>query len=96
MPIPVPRVIELADAERAQLEGWARRRTSAQALALRSRIVLLADEGLNNTEIAARLGVAVSSARKWRNRFVEHRLDGCSTSRGRGGRERSPTTRSRR
>ena len=76
MPIPVPRVVELTDEERAQLEGWARRRTSAQSLALRSRIVLLAGEGLNNTEIAARLGVAVSSARKWRNRFAEHRLDG--------------------
>jgi transposase len=76
MPIPVPRAIELTDEERAQLEGWARRRTSAQSLALRSRIVLLAGEGVNNTEIAARLGVAVSSARKWRNRFAEHRLDG--------------------
>jgi transposase len=76
MPIPVPRAIELSDEERAQLEGWARRRTSAQSLALRSRIVLLAGEGLNNTEIAARLGVAVSSARKWRNRFGERRLDG--------------------
>ena len=76
MPIPVPVVIDLTDAERAQLESWARRRTSAQALALRSRIVLLADEGLNNTTIAARLGIAVGSARKWRNRFAEQRLDG--------------------
>jgi transposase len=76
MPIPVPVAIDLTDAERAQLESWARRRTSAQALALRSRIVLLADEGLNNSEIAARLGIAVGSARKWRNRFAAHRLDG--------------------
>jgi transposase len=76
MPTPVPVVVELTETERAQLESWARRRSSAQALALRSRIVLLADEGLNNTEIAARMGVAVSSARKWRNRFAEHRLDG--------------------
>jgi transposase len=76
MPIPVPVVVELSDGERARLESWARRRTSAQALALRSRIVLLADEGLNNTHIAQRLGIAVSSARKWRNRFAEHRLDG--------------------
>jgi len=66
----------LTETERAQLESWARRRTSAQALALRSRILLLAGEGLNNTQIAARLGIAVSSARKWRNRFAEHRLDG--------------------
>jgi transposase len=76
MPVPVPLMIELADDERAQLEAWARRRSSAQALALRSRIVLAAAEGLNNTEIAARLDLAVSSVRKWRKRFAEHRVDG--------------------
>ena len=76
MPIPVPRAVELTDQERAQLEAWTRRRTSAQALAQRSRIVLLAADGLNNTEIAARLDLAVSSVRKWRKRFAEHRLDG--------------------
>jgi transposase len=78
MPSPVPTPIELTDDERAQLEAWARRRSSAQALALRSRIVLAASEGPNNTEIAARLQIAVSSVRKWRNRFAEHRLDGLS------------------
>ena len=78
MPIPVPTSIVLSDDERAQLEAWARRRSSAQALALRSRIVLAAAEGPNNTEIAARLAIAVSSVRKWRNRFAEHRLDGLS------------------
>ena len=76
MPIPFPLVIELSDVERAQLESWARRRLSAQALALRSRIVLLAGEGLNNTQIAQALGIDAKSARKWRNRFAEHRLDG--------------------
>ena len=78
MPIPLPTPIVLSDDERAQLEAWARRRSSAQALALRSRIVLAAAEGPNNTEIAAELGLAVSSVRKWRNRFAEHRLDGLS------------------
>lgn len=58
------------------MESWERRRTSAQALAQRSRIVLAAAEGLKNTEIAARLGVDRSSVTKWRNRFAEHRLDG--------------------
>jgi transposase len=76
MPSPFPAAVELSDAERAQLERWSRRHTSAQALATRSRIVLSAADGLNNTEIAARLGIDVSSARKWRNRFVVHRLDG--------------------
>jgi transposase len=70
--------IELTGEERAQLEAWARRRTSARALAQRSRIVLLAAEGLNNTEIAERLGVHRPMVRKWRARFAEHRLDGVS------------------
>ena len=76
MPIAAPVGIELTDDERAQLESWARRRSSAQALALRSRIVLLAADGLNNTEIAERLGVHRPMVRKWRGRFAEHRLDG--------------------
>jgi DNA-binding NarL/FixJ family response regulator len=58
MPTPVAVAIELSDGKRAQLVGWARRRTSAQALAQRSRIVLLAAEGLKNTEIAERLDVS--------------------------------------
>ena len=76
MPIPLPVQIELSEDERAQLERWSRRHTSAQALALRSRVVLLAAEGLNNTEIAQRLGVHRPMVRKWRGRFLEHRLDG--------------------
>jgi transposase len=70
--------IELSDEERAQLEAWTRRRASAQALAQRSRIVLAAAEGLNNTEIAGRLGVHRNMVAEWRRRFAEHRLDGLS------------------
>jgi transposase len=76
MPDPVPVGIELTDGERAQLEAWARRRTSAQALALRSRIVLLAAEGLNNSAISGRLAVHRNMAAKWRGRFADQRLDG--------------------
>jgi transposase len=43
---------------------------------MRSRIVLAAADGLGNTAIAAKLNVAVSSARKWRSRFLVDRLDG--------------------
>jgi transposase len=78
MPDPRPVVIELSESEREQLESWSRRRSSAQALAERSRIVLAAADGFNNTEIAERLGVNISTARRWRNRFGEHRLDGLS------------------
>ena len=70
MPSPLAVSIELTEAEREQLESWARRHTSAQALALRSRIVLLAAEGLDNTEIASALGGASRRrSRKWRGRF---------------------------
>jgi len=76
MPFSVLVPIELSDAERAQLESWTRRRTSAQALALRSRIVLLAAEGHNHREIARELGIDRNTVAKWRSRFVKHRLDG--------------------
>jgi len=76
MPSSVLVPVELSDAERAQLESWTRRRTSAQALALRSRIVLLAAEGHNHREIARELGIDRNTVAKWRSRFVKHRLDG--------------------
>jgi transposase len=78
VPIPVAPVVELSDDERAQLVAWSRRAKSANALAMRSRIVLAAADGLSNTAIAELLDVHVSSARKWRNRFLTYRLDGLS------------------
>jgi DNA-binding NarL/FixJ family response regulator len=68
MPNPVAAVVVLDSDERAQLERWTRRRTSAQALAQRARIVLLAADGLKNTEIAAELGITRGMAAKWRGR----------------------------
>src|ERR1700685_2929413 len=76
MPISVAVSIEVSEQERVQLEASARRRSSAQALAQRSRIVLLAAEGLNNTEIAERLGVDPAMGRKGRSPFAAYRLDG--------------------
>jgi transposase len=90
MPPNVAVAIELSEQERLRLEAWTRRRTSAQALALRSRIVLAAAEGLKNTEIAERLGINRAMAAKWRSRFAEHRLDGL-TDEPRPGRPRTIT-----
>jgi transposase len=73
---PVAAQIVLTDDERAELEGWVRRRTSAAGLALRAKIVLAAAEGGSNTELALRLGVNRGTIRKWRNRFGESRCDG--------------------
>jgi transposase len=68
--------IELTDAEREQLESWSRRLTTAQALAQRSRIVLLAAGGLRTGEVAQRLHVHRNTVAKWRRRFAAERLDG--------------------
>jgi transposase len=68
--------IELTDDERETLQRWARRRTSAQALALRCRIVLAASAGTSNTDIARALGCHPVTVSKWRTRFAERRLDG--------------------
>lgn len=92
MPSPIAVRIELAESERERLELWSRRPSSAQALALRSRIVLAAAEGLKNTEIAERLAVDHATARKWRNRFAADRLDGLVDER-RPGRPRTVTDR---
>jgi hypothetical protein len=56
MPTPSAVVIELTDEERGRLEAWSRRRKTAQALALRSRIMLAAADGAANCEIAEQLG----------------------------------------
>lgn len=66
----------LTDAEREQLESWARRRTSAQALAQRSRIVLACAGGADNKTVAARERVSAAMVGRWRARFVRDRLDG--------------------
>ena len=43
---------------------------------MRSRIVLAAADGGSNTELADRLGLSISTVRRWRNRFVVDRLEG--------------------
>ena len=55
---------------------WARRPKSSQQLALRSRIVLACGRGLNNTQVAAELKISMPTVGKWRQRFVDHRLEG--------------------
>jgi transposase len=72
----VPTVLELGEAERSELEAWSRRRKTAQALALRARLVLRAAEGRSNTAIATELGVSKHTVGKWRERFARLRADG--------------------
>jgi FixJ family two-component response regulator len=83
--------IVLSDEERATLERWARRPKSAQALALRCRIVLAAAEGGLNQDIAAQLGVHPTTVGKWRARFAAIVSMACTTSPDRASPARSPT-----
>ena len=68
--------IDLSAYERGELEDLARRRRTAQGLAGRSRIVLLAAAGHENKKIAAALGASEDTVGKWRRRFATRRLDG--------------------
>jgi len=58
------------------LQRIARRAKSAQALALRARIVLACADGLSNKDAAVKVGVEPHTVSRWRRRFVEQRLEG--------------------
>jgi transposase/transposase-like protein len=69
--------ITVSAQERSTLQRWARRHSSAQALALRAKIVLACAEGTKtHGEIAADLGCNPTTVGKWRHRFAVDRLDG--------------------
>ena len=70
--------IKLTAEERSELERLARGRKVWRGLADRAQIVLLAAEGRTNVQIGNALDLTDQTARKWRNRFAEHRLDGLS------------------
>ncbi len=68
--------VVLTNDERETLERWACRPKSAQALALRCRIVLACAEGGTDVAVAQRLGISRGTVGKWRRRFIDSRLDG--------------------
>lgn len=72
---PTPRLV-VSPPERSRLESWSRRRKTAQALALRARIILQCASGKTNTDVADQLGITKQTVGKWRRRFIEHRIDG--------------------
>src|ERR1700683_1349072 len=74
--------LTLTDYERAVLERWGRRPRSAQALALRSKIVLACAEGTANKEVAGRFGVTPQMVGKWRARFLAQGVGGLAAGRG--------------
>jgi transposase len=71
-------LLGLRDGDRERLEGWLRSSTIAAGLAQRARIVLLAAEGVSNTEIAERVGVSRPTVIGWRQRYRDSGVGGLS------------------
>lgn len=71
-----PVQLKLRGRERRELNRIIRAATAEQRLVLRARIVLLAADGLNNSEIAEELLCDVKTVRKWRWRFHVYRMEG--------------------
>lgn len=65
-----PKPLKLASDEREQLQQLIKGHNTAQQLALRARIILLADAGKNHREIARTLQISHQMARLWRNRWL--------------------------
>src|SRR5579859_1653841 len=68
--------LEIKDADREKLSMISRRPKSAQAMAMRARIVLSCGQGMSNSEVARRLHVTEPTVGKWRRRFIEFGMDG--------------------
>jgi transposase-like protein len=82
-----PFQVRLTEQERWTLQGRVRRPTTQHRQVLRAQIVLTAADGQTNVQIARRLGITPSTARKWRRRFCAEGLDGLGD-RHRSGRPR--------
>jgi transposase len=85
MPRKSPYTLRLSRNERRELEARARKYTLPYRDVVRAKIVLMAAEGLDNDEIAARLDTRREIVSKWRKRFFEQGLPGLDE-RPRGGR----------
>ena len=70
MPRLAPKPLKLATDEREQLQQLIKGHNTAQQLALRARIIVLADEGKNHREIARSLQISHQMARLWRARWL--------------------------
>ena len=86
MPRKSPFIVQLTAEERRDLKAVARQYTSPYCDVIRAKIILLADEGLPNDLIAAKLDTPRQIVSKWRKRFALARLPGLEAQ-PRGGRK---------
>ena len=66
-----PKILNLSDGEREQLQQLLNRHNTPQQIALRAKIILMASDGQNHREIARSLDINRQMARLWRNRWLE-------------------------
>lgn len=85
----VARPVLLADAQRGQLRSIANSKTASVRFAQRAKIILLAGDGLQDKQIAARVGVRRQAVALWRGRFLDRGVDGIAKDAPRGGRRRT-------
>ena len=68
--------IELTDEQASELGRLARSKRTSVRLAQRAHIVLLAAQGLQNTDIAEQLGIGRVQVARWRERYLKAGLKG--------------------
>jgi len=76
MPRQSPYLITLNNGEKSALEEIASKYTSPYYKVVRAKIVLMAEAGLRNDQIAKRVSLPRQIVSKWRQRFFEERLEG--------------------
>jgi transposase len=81
--------LEITAEDREKLSIVARRPKSAQAMAMRARIVLSCGQGMSNSEGAGKLHITGATVGKWRERFRQMGLEAYWMSRGWGRHARS-------
>ena len=79
-----PILIELSEEEREEYHRLCRSGKTPVRMKQRLSIVLLADEGLNNSEIAQQVDLNRHAAGLWRNRFSEGGIDAIAKNQPRG------------
>ncbi len=70
MPRLAPSALQLSEADRQELQQLVNRHSTPQQIALRARIILLADQGQNHRQIARELDISRDMARHWRHRWL--------------------------
>ncbi|MBZ5521417.1 MAG: IS630 family transposase [Acidobacteriia bacterium] len=83
--------VELSPEQKTELERRARQRSLPARVVERARIVLQAAEGLENQQIAQRMGITPEKVARWRNRFLQGGMAALEKDAPRPGRTRTIT-----